>query len=328
MKNTIKRGIAISLLTLILTGCGNIPKLADGTELMLEMDGIKVSINDFYQDLKDNYGTYVLINTIDEELLNKVYETDSDLKEKIEAQITTLKNQFGSDFNEAISYYYGVSTEKQLYDYIEMSFKRELAANDYAETLVKDEDIEKYYKEKAIGDIKASHILIKSEAASDASDEDKTKAEEKALEKAKEVIKKLDDGESFEDLAKEYSADSSASDGGNLGYFNRGEMVSEFEEAAIKLKVDEYTKEPVKSQFGYHIILKTDEKEKGTLKDLKDSIKNTLVTELVKNTTNISAYSMEWLREKNNLKIYDSELKIKYDHYMNEQKTKENTTAQ
>ncbi len=142
----------------------------------------------------------------------------------------------------------------------------------------------------------------------------------KALEKAKELIKKLDEGASFEELAKENSSDSSASDGGNIGYFNRGKTVAEFEDASVKLKVGEYTKEPVKTQFGYHIILKTDQKEKPAFDEVKDSIKDTLVSEKISNTENIYVYAMEWLREKNDLKIYDAELKIKYDHYMNEQK--------
>ena len=202
-----------------------------------------------------------------------------------------------------------------------MSFKRESAIKDYAKTLIDDKDIEKYYNEKSIGDIKASHILIQSEATDDMSDDEKKEAEEKALKKAKEVIKKLKDGEKFEDLAKEYSKDSSASDGGNLGYFNRGEMVSEFEDAAIKLEVGKYTTEPVKTQFGYHIILKTDQKEKPKLEEAKEKIIETLVSELVQNTQNISAFALEWIREENNLKIYDAELKIKYDHYMNQQKS-------
>ena len=121
-------------------------------------------------------------------------------------------------------------------------------------------------------------------------------------------------------LAKENSSDSSASDGGNIGYFNRGKTVTEFEDASVKLKVGEYTKEPVKTQFGYHIILKTDQKEKPAFDEVKDSIKDTLVSEKISNTENIYVYAMEWLREKNDLKIYDAELKIKYDHYMNEQK--------
>lgn len=324
MKKTIRNLICVSLAVLMLAGCGKIPKLKDGSELVIELDGLKMTTEEFYQKLKDNYGTYTLINSIDELLLNKVYETDSALKTKIEAQITTMKNQFGSDFEQAINYYYGVSNEKQLYDYIEMAFKREYAIEDYAETLISDKDIEKYYNEKAIGDIKASHILIKSEATDDMTSDEKKKAEEDALNKAKEVIKKLDNGEKFEDLAKEYSKDSSASDGGNLGYFNRGEMVSEFEEAAVKLEVGKYTTTPVKTQFGYHIILKTDQKDKPELNEIKEEIRKTLVDELIANTENISAFALEWLREKNDLKIYDAELKIKYDHYMNQQKSSSN----
>lgn len=321
MKKTIKYLFCVSLIALTLTGCGKIPQLKDGSELIIEMDGLNMTVDEFYQDLKDTYGTYALINSIDNLLLNKVYETDTDMKTKIESQITALKDQFGSDFEDAISYYYGVSTEKQLYNYIETAYKRELATKDYAETQIDEEDIEKYYEEKAIGDIKASHILIKSDATDDMTEKEKEEAEEKALETAKKIIKKLDKGEKFEDLAEEYSDDSSASDGGNVGYFNRGDMVSEFEEAAIELKVDEYTKKPVKSQYGYHIILKTDQKDKPKLEEIKDEIKDTLVNELIANTQNIQAFSMEWLREKNNLKIYDAELKIKYDHYMNEQKS-------
>ena len=140
----------------------------------------------------------------------------------------------------------------------------------------------------------------------------------------KDIIKKLDKGEKFEDLAKEYSKDGSASDGGNLGYFNRGDMVKEFEEAAIKLEVGKYSKEPVKTQFGYHIILKTEQKDKPKLDEIKEEIKDTLVQELIANTQNISVFALEWIREENDLKIYDSELKIKYDHYMNQQKSSSN----
>ena len=104
-------------------------------------------------------------------------------------------------------------------------------------------------------------------------------------------------------------------------------MVSAFEGAAIKLKVNEYTKEPVETQFGYHIILKTDQKEKGTLEETKDKIKTILKNNLIKNTSNISVFALEWLREKYDLKIYDAELKIKYDHYMNEQKSSKTTES-
>ena len=96
MKKTIKNLVCVSFIVLMLAGCGKIPKLKDGSELIIELDGLKMTTEEFYQELKDSYGTYTLINSIDTLLLNKVYETDSDLKTKIESQITTMKNQFGS----------------------------------------------------------------------------------------------------------------------------------------------------------------------------------------------------------------------------------------
>ena len=327
MNSKLKKGICITLVTLMLTGCGSIPQLKDGSDLVVKMNGLTISADKFYEELKDTYGTYALVNMIDETLLNEVYETTSELEEKVDAQILTMKNNYGSDFNDAIYSYYGVSTEAQLRDYITMAYKRQMGAEDYAKTLIDDDAIESYYETKTIGDIKASHILIIPDATDDMTAEEKTKAEEAALKTAKEIIKKLDDGEDFAALAKEYSDDSSASDGGNLGYFNRGEMVSAFENAAISLKVGEYTDEPVKTDYGYHIILKTNQKAKPELKDVKEDIIDTLVSSTVSNTANIYAYAMEWLRNENNLEIYDSDLKVKYEHYMNEQKTASTDTS-
>ena len=83
---------------------------------------------------------------------------------------------------------------------------------------------------------KASHILVADEA------------------KAKELIKQLNDGASFEELAKENSTDNTAEKGGDLGYFAQTDVVPEFGDAAFALSPGEITKEPIQSQFGYHII--------------------------------------------------------------------------
>lgn len=70
---------------------------------------------------------------------------------------------------------------------------------------------------------------------------------------AEDILKKLNLGESFEQLAKDYSTCGSAQDGGNLGEFSRGMMVKPFEDAVLGLKVGEISR-PVQTQFGYHII--------------------------------------------------------------------------
>ena len=85
--------------------------------------------------------------------------------------------------------------------------------------------------------IKCSHILVKKES------------------EAIEILERLKKGESFVNLAKELSIDKgSAKRGGDLGSFGRGMMVKPFEEAAFKLKKGEISLQPVKSEFGYHII--------------------------------------------------------------------------
>jgi len=85
--------------------------------------------------------------------------------------------------------------------------------------------------------IKCSHILVKKQS------------------EAVEIIERLKKGEGFANLAKELSIDKgSGKRGGDLGSFGRGVMVKKFEEAAFKLKKGEFTQEPVKTEFGYHIL--------------------------------------------------------------------------
>lgn len=80
--------------------------------------------------------------------------------------------------------------------------------------------------------------------------------------KAKDIIKKLDEGAKFEDLAKESSDGPTAANGGDLGYFAKNEMVPEFAEAAFALAPGTYTKTPVKTQFGWHIIKVEEKRER------------------------------------------------------------------
>ncbi|MBP2237183.1 peptidyl-prolyl cis-trans isomerase C [Sinorhizobium kostiense] len=91
-------------------------------------------------------------------------------------------------------------------------------------------------------EVKARHILVKTE------------------EEAKAIIKELEAGKSFVELAKAKSTDPNKDDGGDLGYFTKGRMVPEFEAAAFALEKGAYTKEPVKTQFGYHVILVEDKR--------------------------------------------------------------------
>jgi peptidyl-prolyl cis-trans isomerase D len=98
--------------------------------------------------------------------------------------------------------------------------------------------------------VKASHILIKS-----------GKDEAAAKAKIDEIYNQLKNGANFEQLAKEKSEDGSARKSGDLGWFSKGQMVKEFENAAFNGKIGEIQK-PIKTQFGYHIVKVTDKSDK------------------------------------------------------------------
>ncbi|MBB46023.1 MAG: peptidylprolyl isomerase [Rhodospirillaceae bacterium] len=136
---------------------------------------------------------------------------------------------------------------------------------------VTEEALQKIYSETksemASGDqIKARHILLDSE------------------EKAMEIIKKLQAGGEFAKLASEYSTGPSAASGGDLGWFGEGQMVPEFSKAAFALNPGDIVTKPVKTQFGWHIILVEDRKDSAppSFDEAKEQLASTMSQKLLK----------------------------------------------
>ncbi len=304
--------------TLLITGCGKTAKLKDNTTAV-SLKGDKISSNDFYNELKKD-SIEKLINMIDHKLLDKKYPSDSEEESSINSQIENIKSYYKDSedsYLAAIKSYFGVNSEEELKNVLSLEYKREKAVKDYVNKNITDAEIKKYYDENIYGDIKASHILISVKTDDKMSDDEKEKVKEKARKKAEKIIKELDEGKKFSDLAKKYSDDDANKDkGGDLGYFNKDEMDGSFWNAALALKKNEYTKEPVESSYGYHIILKTGEKEKKTLKGVKSSIKETLTTDKLSNDKTLYYKTLMSIREDNKVTFKDNDLKKQYNDYM------------
>lgn len=125
---------------------------------------------------------------------------------------------------------------------------------------ISDEELKDYYeknsaKYSSAESVRAAHILISTE------------------DEGNEIVEKLKAGETFETLASTQSNCPSKENGGDLGYFSRGQMVPEFEQKAFSMNVGEVS-EPIKSQFGYHIIKLLDKRAAGA-KDF-DSVKESI----------------------------------------------------
>lgn len=328
----VKYLIIMFVVLFTVVGCGKVATLSGGEDAVATLTDGGISINDLYSALKDKYGAQTVIDLIDNEILNAKYkDSDKEIKEYLNEQIKQIKEsaeQNNITYNQLLSYY-GFENESAFKDSLTLSFLRDKAVKEYLSENIKDKEIENYYEKEVYGDIKLQHILIKAETDDDATTEEKEKAEKKAKEKAESIIKELDDGAKFTDLAKKYSEDlTNASDGGDLGWVSIGDMVEEFENAAFKLKKGKYTASPVKTVYGYHIIYKSEEKEKPKLETMKDEIISTLVEEKLSSASTLYYDTLEKVRKDAGLKIEDSDLKEAYNTYISNLKKQATSSAQ
>lgn len=312
--------IAILLIVLIFVSTKN-TKTSKGDDIVAKLNGKVITADELYSELKTQGGRSILTSMIDEYILDKEYKTTDEMKKTAEATVKSYKSSYGDKYKTFLSNY-GISDDSELKNILIQQSKQEKVVEAYIKKNITDSEMKSYYDNNIKGDIKASHILISVDE--NATDADK----EKAKKKAEEIIEKLKNGEDFAKLAKEYSDDDeSKKDGGNLGYFNTGDMVEAFEEAAYKLSVDEYTTEPVKTTYGYHIIKKTGEKEKPSFEKSKSTIIEKIVDDKKENDTTITAKAMKALREKYKLNIKDKYLKKAYNDYVENSLTTTTTTT-
>ncbi|MGG0286949.1 peptidylprolyl isomerase [Peribacillus butanolivorans] len=268
--------IAVTAGLIGLTACNS------DKEAVVETKAGDISKEEFYNVMKDRYGDTVLQELVYEKVLSEKYTvTDKEVKAKADE----LKEQMGENFETALASS-GYKSEDDLKRALKIGMLQEKAA--IADITVKEAEVKKAYEDYK-PQIKARHILVKDKKTAD------------------EVKAKLDKGEDFAKLAKEYSTDTGTKDkGGELGWFGKGEMVPAFEEAAYKMKKDEISA-PIKSDYGYHIIQLLDTKEKEPYKDMKKDLEYDLKVAQIDQTKVQDILDAEV--KKADVKINDKDLK-------------------
>ena len=257
---------------------------ADESEVVVETKNGNVTKEEFYQELKDRYGDKLLHEMVVTEVLDDKYEVT---EEEVKKEVQKYKSQYGQKFQQALQQM-GMKSEKQFKNVIEYSLLQQKAAT--ANIEVTDKEIKQHH-ERLKTTIKASHILVKDQ------------------ETAKEVMKKLENGANFADLAKEYSQDPSAKNGGKLQPFGPGQMVQPFEDAVYSMEVGEVSK-PVASQFGIHIIKlrdKVENKDVKPLDEMKADIKKQLKNKKI--DKNAAKADIDKLIDDANINIKDEQFK-------------------
>jgi len=222
------------------------------SEVIAETSAGTITKDEFYQELKDRYGDIVLEEMITFDVLSENYTVD---EEDIDQEVDTAKEQLGDQFDMFLEHQ-GIKDEDGMRQMIHLSLLQEAVASEDID--ITDEQLREAY-DRQIYEIDAQHILVEEEQT------------------AWEVKEKIDDGEDFDELAKEYSTDlSNADDGGWLGYFSAGSMVPEFEDAAFAMEAGDIS-DPVETSYGYHIIKVNDKREKedsiGEFEEVKDELR-------------------------------------------------------
>ncbi|GGJ80665.1 foldase protein PrsA [Anoxybacillus voinovskiensis] len=259
---------------LALSACNN-----GGSEVIVETKAGDITKDEFYKAMKERVGKEVIRDLVYEKVLGKKYKVS---EKEIDREIQNLKDTYGAQYDLAVQQ----SGEQAIRNMVKLDLLRQKAAIE--DVKVTEDELKQYYNQYK-PQIRASHILVKDEKT------------------AQEIKAKLDKGEDFAKLAKEYSQDAgSAQNGGDLGWFGPGKMVKEFEDAAYALNVGQVS-QPVKTEYGYHIIKVTDKKKKPSYEQMKEEIE----FEVKKNKIDSSKMEskVEKLIKDANVQVKDSDLK-------------------
>lgn len=308
-------GILVTVLVVVLIWPDRIATLKDGTQPVATIDGMTLTADELYEDMKDIYSVSSLLDKLDTKILTDKYPDTDEMDDEVTSQ--------AENYYKAYEQYYkmskedflkqnGFNTEKKFLEYLKLNNRRTKYVKEYTQSEVTDKEIDKYYEDKVYGDINTKHMLVKVDSS--ASDDDKKEAENLA----KEIISKLDEGKTFDEVKEEYKDKITYEE---LGYKSYNAALEEAYKNEMKnLKDGEYSKEPVKTSYGYHIVYRIDQKEKPALEDIKDQIKEEIADEKISNDKNLYYVVLDKMRENANLKFEDTVLKDKYDNYMSQYK--------
>ena len=265
-------GLLLGLLIMVMFTPKRIATLKDGQEPIATLNGKNITADELYTMMKSQYSISILLDKIDTDILTELYPEDDELKETVNSTAENYLNQYkqyGYTEEQFLSQI-GVDSYSEFIEYLKLDYRRRQYEDKYIEDNLTDKEIEKYYKDNVFGDINCQHILVT--VKSDDDSDGLTDEEAKAL--AEEIITKINDGTSWDDIKEQYKDKTTFED---LKYQSWDASLEEsFLNAIKEMDENSYSKTPTKTSYGYHVIHTLDKKEKPTLKEAKGRRKNLL----------------------------------------------------
>ena len=301
-------GALISAIVAAIIWPERIATLADGTQPVAEIAGEKITADKIYESVATNNKVNNLLNIIDEMILTEKYEETEEMKKEIEEEAQNYYDDAKKQYNVSESDFlkqYGYKNHEEFIKDLKLNHLREKYYEEYVESLVSDKEINDYYEKKVYGDIDSKHMLV-------AINEEQKDEDAKKL--ANEIIAKLKEGKSFDEVKEEYKDKITYEE---LGYLPFNANIQESYMTAIRnLENGKYTTEPVKTSYGYHVIYRIDQKEKPTLEDIKDTIVDDIASTKKQEDQNLYAKSLIEFRKEKELKFNDTSFEEEYKNYI------------
>ena len=296
-----------------------IATLKDGTQPVVKVGGKTYTANNLYEKMKDYYSVSLLLDQIDNDLLTKLYPEDDAMTKKIQENAEYYLNMYKQYYNytqEEFLEKNGFSSYEAFLEYLRLDYRRNKYLDDYVEKNLSDNEIQKYYDDNVYGDINTQHVLVEVKSSDDDKSDKLSDADAKKL--AEEIITKLNDGTSWDTIKKDYKDKVTFED---LGYQSWDASLEESFMTALKgMEDNSYSKEPVKTSYGYHVIYRLDQKKKPSLKNAKEKVINKMVADKKSKDSNLLYKSLISLRNEKKIKFSDTVMQGKYDSYCKQYK--------
>ncbi|GAA2972272.1 peptidylprolyl isomerase PrsA [Lentilactobacillus parakefiri] len=268
---------------------------ACGSKTVATTNGGKITESAYYSSLKStSSGKQVLQQMILNKVLDKQY--GKDVKDsQVNSEFAKYKKQYGSSFNSVLQQ--NGMTASQLKDSIRSNLLLKQAVKDNVK--ISDAQLQTQFKSYQ-PKVTVNQILVSKKST------------------ANKVISELKDGKSFSSLAKKYSTDTATKNkGGRIAAFDNTNtsLDTNFKKAAFKLKNGQYTKTPVKTQYGYQVIQMVNHPSKGTWKQHESELKDQIVTSKMSDSNTLHSVVSKVLK-KGKVTIQDKDLQNVLSDYL------------
>lgn len=317
----------VAVLTLLITtACNSNPKIKNGEEVVAKINGKEYTADELYEELKGQYGYNTIINWIDGTIAENEVETTDEINAYVDEAIefySYYAESYGMTLpNFAASYLglSGIESEDDLREYILKDRKLTIAIQNQVASKVKASEVESFYNENYKTVYTYRDILITND------DDAKDKIEE--IKKALKDKKGDDLVEEFTSLAKKYSTDTNASDGGLVESATKNKVDEDVWKKLADLDDKEYSGDAIETDAGYHIILRISKDKAKDLDDVKEEIKVSIAQSQLEADQYLSYDILTELRNKYKITFFDKDLKENYNDYLEELENVKKTAAE